>query len=159
MRGREPLVYRSSSPERTAAFARRLAGTLPRGTVLALTGPLGSGKTAFVRGLAAGLGLRVREAVSPTYTLVLEHPGPVPLFHADLYRLERPEEVEELGLEEYAERGGILAVEWAERAGGLLPREAIAVCFEVTGARTRTITLRYPEAPTPAPPARRRVTP
>jgi tRNA threonylcarbamoyladenosine biosynthesis protein TsaE len=135
---------RSSSPEQTAAIARRLVRTLPPGSVLALVGPLGAGKTAFVRGLARGLGLPPREAVSPTFTLIHEHAGPVPLFHADLYRLAGPDEAAELGLDEYAERGGILAVEWAERAAGLLPPDTITVRFAITGARSRTITVERP---------------
>lgn len=133
--------FRSSSPDQTAAIARRLVRTLPRGTVLALIGPLGAGKTAFVKGLAAGLGLPPREAVSPTYTLVHEHAGAVPLFHADLYRLAGPAEAAEIGLEDYAERGGILAVEWAERAAGLLPADTVTVSFAPLGARERLITI------------------
>ncbi len=136
--------FLSSSPEQTAAIARRLVRTLPRGTVLRLIGPLGAGKTAFVKGLAAGLGLPPRQAVSPTFTLVHEHAGRVPLFHADLYRLTGPEEAAELGLEDYAERGGVLAVEWAERAAGLLPEDAVTVRFEILGARKRAITVEHP---------------
>lgn len=137
-------ILRSSSPEQTAALARRLVRELAPGSVLALTGPLGAGKTAFVKGLAAGLGVPPREAVSPTFTLIHEHEGPVPLFHADLYRLSDPAEVAELGLEEYAERGGILAIEWAERAGGWLPVAAITVTFRITGRRSREITITHP---------------
>jgi tRNA threonylcarbamoyladenosine biosynthesis protein TsaE len=135
---------RSSSPERTRAIARRLARTLPRGAVLALIGPLGAGKTAFVKGLAAGLGVPSRETVSPTFTLIHEHPGPVPLFHADLYRLAGPEEAAELGLEDYAERGGILAIEWAERAAGLLPADTVTVRFGILGPRERRIAIEWP---------------
>jgi tRNA threonylcarbamoyladenosine biosynthesis protein TsaE len=135
---------RSSSPEQTAAIARDLARTLPRGAVLALIGPLGAGKTAFVKGLALGLGVPPRETVSPTFTLIHEHPGPVPLFHADLYRLDSPDEVAELGLDDYAERGGVLAVEWAERAAGLLPRDTITVRIDVQGPRERRITIERP---------------
>jgi tRNA threonylcarbamoyladenosine biosynthesis protein TsaE len=135
---------RSSSPERTAAIARRLARTLPRGTVLAIVGPLGAGKTAFVKGLAAGLGLPSRETVSPTFALIHEHPGPVPLFHADLYRLAGPDEAAELGLEDYAERGGILAVEWAERAAGLLPADTVTVRFEILSPRERRLSIERP---------------
>lgn len=109
--------------------------------MLALVGPLGAGKTAFVKGLAAGLGLQPREALSPTFTLIHEHPGPVPLFHADLYRIDGPEEAAELGLEEYAQREGILAVEWADRAAGLLPPDTVTVRFEVLGPRRRRITI------------------
>lgn len=135
---------RSSSPEQTAALARRLVRELAPGTVLALVGPLGAGKTAFVKGLAAGLGVPPREAVSPTFTLIHEHEGPVPLYHADLYRLTDPELVAELGLDDYAERGGILAIEWAERAGVFLPAAPITVTFRVTGIRSREITITYP---------------
>ena len=136
--------FHSSSPEQTAAIARRLARTLPRGTVVKLIGPLGAGKTAFVKGLAAGLGLAPRQVVSPTFTLIHEHAGPVPLFHADLYRLAGPAEAAELGLDDYTERGGILAVEWAERAAGLLPPDAVTVLFEILGPLERSITVERP---------------
>jgi tRNA threonylcarbamoyladenosine biosynthesis protein TsaE len=109
--------------------------------VLALIGPLGAGKTAFVKGLAAGLGVPPREAVSPTFALIHEHAGRVPLFHADLYRLKGPEEVAELGLEDYAERGGVLAIEWAERAGDALPAGSRTVTFRIAGPRARLITV------------------
>lgn len=135
---------RSSSPEQTAAFARRLARTLPAGTVLAIRGPLGAGKTVFVKGLALGLGVPPREAVSPTFSLIHEHAGEVPLFHADLYRLRGPADVAELGLDDYAERGGILAIEWPERAAGLLPRGTVTVRIDVTGPRERRITVERP---------------
>jgi tRNA threonylcarbamoyladenosine biosynthesis protein TsaE len=136
-----PDIYHSSSAEQTAAIARRLAPTLAPGTVLALIGPLGAGKTAFVQGLASGLGIPPRDVVSPTYTLIHEHAGTLPLFHADLYRLAGPGEAAELGLEGYAERGGILAVEWAERAAGLLPAGTLRVTFEILGARERRISI------------------
>lgn len=135
---------RSSSPEQTASIARRLVPTLGPGTVLALIGPLGAGKTAFVKGLAAGLGVPPRQTVSPTYTLIHEHAGLVPLYHADLYRLAGAAEISELGLEDYAERGGILAVEWAERAAGLLPADTVTIRFEILGPRERLITIERP---------------
>jgi len=137
-------TLRSSSPERTAAIARRLAPTLAPGTVLALIGPLGAGKTAFVKGLAAALGVPPRQAVSPTYTLIHEHAGRLPLYHADLYRLEGADQVAEIGLEDYAERGGILAVEWAERAAGLLPADTVTVRFDIIGPHDRSITIERP---------------
>ena len=114
--------------------------------MLALVGPLGAGKTVFVKGLAAGLGFRPRDVVSPTFTIVHEHAGTVPLFHADLYRLGGPAQVAELGLEDYAARGGILAVEWAERAGDALPRGAVTITFTVTGPRSRRIAVSPPAA-------------
>lgn len=112
--------------------------------MLALVGPLGAGKTAFVKGLAAGLGIPPRDVVSPTFTLVHEHAGAVPLFHADLYRLSDPAQVAELGLDDYAARGGILAIEWAERAGDALPPGAVTVTFTVTGLSSRRIAVAFP---------------
>ncbi len=106
------------SEEETAALGRKLASTLSAGDVLLLYGDLGAGKTAFVRGLAEGLGVSRDEVSSPTFTLIQEYRGGrLTLFHVDLYRIEDPREFDELGLDEIAE-AGVLAIEWAER----LPR-------------------------------------
>jgi tRNA threonylcarbamoyladenosine biosynthesis protein TsaE len=101
----------------TAAVGRELAAALSAGDVVLLYGNLGSGKTAFVRGLAEGLGVPREDVSSPTFTLVQEYRGGrLPLFHVDLYRLDDPREVDDLGLEEIAE-DGVLAIEWAEKLG------------------------------------------
>jgi tRNA threonylcarbamoyladenosine biosynthesis protein TsaE len=111
-------VLRSRSPAETRAAGEALGRVLRRagaaGAVVALVGPLGAGKTCFVQGLARGLGAAgyVR---SPTFTLIHEHRGPVPLYHVDLYRLV-PAELDTLGLEEVLEGPGVVAVEWADRA-------------------------------------------
>jgi tRNA threonylcarbamoyladenosine biosynthesis protein TsaE len=106
------------SEEETAAEARRLAPSLRAGDVVLLYGDLGAGKTAFARGLAQGLGIEGQEVTSPTFTILQEYAGGVlPLYHADLYRLDDGREVDDLGLEEIA-ADGVLAIEWAER----LPR-------------------------------------
>jgi len=103
------------SEDETAALGREVATTLSAGDVLLLYGDLGAGKTAFVRGLAEGLGIPREEVSSPTFTLIQEYRGGrLPLFHVDLYRIEDPREFDELGLDEIAE-GGVLAIEWAER--------------------------------------------
>jgi tRNA threonylcarbamoyladenosine biosynthesis protein TsaE len=103
------------SETETLAVARELARRLTRGSVVLLIGDLGAGKTAFVRGLAAGLGAAPEEVSSPTFTLLQEYrAGRLPLLHADLYRLDDPREVADLGLEELA-RDGVLAVEWADK--------------------------------------------
>lgn len=134
-------TFTSSSPEETAAIGRRLAVSLPDGGVVALVGPLGSGKTVFVKGLAAGLGLPARSATSPTFTLINEYEGQPPLVHVDLYRLTGQLEIDGLGLEEYFDAPGVVAVEWAERAAFLLPEETITVTFERLGPRSRRITI------------------
>jgi len=111
-----PEVYRTRSPEETRALGEALARKLVPGDLLLLYGDLGSGKTTFVQGLARGLGVPEEVyVVSPSFSLVNEYPGRIPLFHVDLYRL-GPEEVEELGLYEMLSRG-VMVVEWAERLG------------------------------------------
>ena len=104
----------TKSPEQTELLGKKLAELLRPGDVIAYYGDLGAGKTAFTRGLAAGLG--IREAVtSPTYTIVNEYlSGRMPLFHFDMYRLSSSEELFDIGWEDYLARGGICAVEWSE---------------------------------------------
>ena len=117
----------TSSPEETEALGARLAGALEPGAVVAFTGDLGAGKTAFVRGLARGLGIRDR-VTSPTFTIVNEYEGGrLPLFHFDLYRLGCADELFDIGWEDYLARGGVCAVEWSERMEELLEPGTIRV--------------------------------
>jgi tRNA threonylcarbamoyladenosine biosynthesis protein TsaE len=112
------LIHTTRSEAETAAVGRDLARTLAAGAVVLLSGDLGAGKTAFVRGLADGLGVDPADVSSPTFTLIHEYrSGRLPLFHADLYRLNDAREIDELGLDEIGE-DGVLAIEWAEK----LPR-------------------------------------
>lgn len=128
------------SDEETQAVAREFAATLKAGDVVLLLGSLGAGKTAFVRGLAAGLGIDPDEVFSPTFTLVHEYcGGRLTLYHADLYRLEQAA-TDDLGLDDTAVTGGVLAIEWPDRLTHALPG-ATAVTIEVTGDTTRRITL------------------
>ena len=126
------------SEQETAKAGRALAQQLRGGEVLLLSGDLGAGKTAFVRGLAEGLGIDPGDVTSPTFTLVQEyHGGRLALFHVDLYRL-KPVEVDDLGLDEMALAGGILAIEWPDR----LPRPfdgAIHVGLSHASGDNRTI--------------------
>lgn len=119
-------IRASCSVSETRALGRALAAVARPGTVLALIGDLGAGKTAFVQGI--GEGLEVPDpVVSPTFVLVAEHEGRLPLLHADLYRVE-PAELPGLGLEEALERWrGVAAVEWAERAPEVLPEDHLAI--------------------------------
>ena len=105
----------SNSVEETEELGETLAKKLKDCTVLAFTGDLGAGKTAFVRGLARGLGIHER-VTSPTFTIVNEYEGKRPLFHFDLYRINSADELFDIGWEDYLARGGICAVEWSERA-------------------------------------------
>src|SRR3954468_23215873 len=105
----------TNSEAETVAAGREFARGLASGAIVLLWGDLGAGKTAFVRGLAEGLGVAPSEVSSPTFTLVQEYRGGrLPLYHVDLYRIEDPREFDELGLDEIAEQG-VLAIEWAEK--------------------------------------------
>ena len=133
----------------TADVGRRLATTSQVGDVVLLYGDLGAGKTAFVRGLAEGLGVPPGDVTSPTFTLIQEYRGGrLPLFHVDLYRLNDPREIDDLGLDEIAE-GGVLAIEWAEKltAGARLKpsRSSEIVTVRIThgDGDTRTIEITY----------------
>lgn len=108
------MKFLTHSEQETEQLGEQLAKKLTPGTVIAYEGDLGAGKTAFTRGLARGLGITER-VTSPTYTIVNEYPGKIPLFHFDMYRLSSSEELFDIGWEDYLERGGILAVEWSER--------------------------------------------
>jgi tRNA threonylcarbamoyladenosine biosynthesis protein TsaE len=114
------------SAEETEAAGRRLGAGLRPGDVVALVGPLGAGKTVLARGIAEGAGARGHIA-SPSFVLIRDYDGPVQVHHADLYRIERPADVVDLGLDELADAGGILIVEWADRAGSLMPTPHISV--------------------------------
>lgn len=132
------VVIQSSSPDESIRFAERLGRLLQAGDLILLAGDLGAGKTTLTRGLAAGLGVKERYITSPTFTLINEYEGRVPLYHVDLYRLSGEDEVAGLGLEDLFAQG-VLVVEWAERAGGILPVERLEIELQVTGETSRDI--------------------
>ncbi len=114
------MEYRTHSEQETEAVGENLARALPPGAVIAFTGDLGAGKTAFTRGLAQGLGIGDR-VTSPTFTIVNEYEGGrLPLFHFDMYRLESSDELFDIGWEDYLRRGGVCAVEWSEKVADAL---------------------------------------
>ena len=114
------MEYLSNSEAETEALGETLARRLKAGDVIAFSGDLGAGKTAFTRGLARGLGVTER-VTSPTFTIVNEYlGGRLPLFHFDLYRLGSAEELFDIGWEDYLDRGGVCAVEWSENGEGVL---------------------------------------
>lgn len=127
--------------EETGSLAGKLAPLLRPRDVLILQGELGSGKTEFVRGLAVALGHQAGEVHSPTYTIVNEYLGPKPLFHFDLYRISDPEELIEIGWDDYLERDGLVVVEWGEKAAHLLPDEYYLLHFEIVDESHRRIAI------------------
>jgi tRNA threonylcarbamoyladenosine biosynthesis protein TsaE len=148
-------VHRTASEEETGAIAERFASGLPPGSVVLLTGDLGAGKTAFVRGMAAGLGIDPDDISSPTFTLIQEYRPPTPscptgpvegrgarvLSHVDLYRLEGAE-VDDLGLDELSAGGGVVAIEWAEKLASP-PGDAICVAIADLGGDVREIRIEW----------------
>lgn len=121
------MEHVTNSPSETEALGESLAGQLEPGTVIAFTGDLGAGKTAFVRGLARGLGVRER-VTSPTFTIVNEYEGGrLPLFHFDMYRLGSADELFDIGWEDYLARGGVCAVEWSENVSDALDNDCLRV--------------------------------
>lgn len=128
----------TASEAETEAAGEQLARTLKPGSVVLLYGELGAGKTAFVRGMARGLGADPDEVSSPTFTIVQEYPGSrAALYHVDLYRLE-PAEIDDLGLDDLVSGDGIVAIEWADR-WPLRPTDALDVHFEHAGGDRRHI--------------------
>ncbi len=122
----------------TAAFGRRLGGLLFPGAVVALVGELGAGKTHLARAIAEGLGVPdSRVVTSPTFVLVQEYQGRLPISHFDAYRLHSEGEFADLGAAEYFEGGGVSLVEWADRVPGCLPAEHLRVTLAITGETSR----------------------
>ena len=136
------MQFLSHSTQETEAIGEELAQKLRGGDVLAFTGSLGMGKTAFTRGLARGLGCRGR-VTSPTFTIVNEYEGRTPLFHFDMYRLGSSDELFGIGWDDYLARGGVCAVEWSERDSDALPEDTIFVDIARTDEHEdwRTITV------------------
>src|SRR5271154_1545918 len=132
------LILHSSSSRETKAWGRRLALTLQGGELIGFSGELGVGKTCFIKGLARGLNLREEDILSPTFTMIQEHRGRVPLYHIDLYRLEEVG-LDDLGLREYLFSEGVAAVEWFERLRGGNEMEYLSVRISYAGANLRRI--------------------
>ena len=134
------MEFITNSPTETEAVGAALGRILPAGTVVAYTGDLGAGKTAFTRGLAKGLGA-AEQVTSPTYTIVNEYlSGRLPLFHFDMYRLTCAEDLWDIGWEDYLDRGGICAVEWSENVEDAL-EDPVRVRIEKLGEDSRRITV------------------
>jgi tRNA threonylcarbamoyladenosine biosynthesis protein TsaE len=132
-------TFISNSPAETEAIGRRLAEEIGVGSVLALKGDLGSGKTVFVKGLVAGLGSRA-DVTSPTFTIVHEYRGGrVPVYHFDFFRLEKRESVAPLGLDDYFFGDGLSVIEWANRFPELIPHQARWILFEIKSGNQRAI--------------------
>jgi len=126
-------------------IGRRIGTALGGGDIVALIGELGSGKTCLTQGMAKGLGVAENvPVVSPTFTLVNEYPGRIPLVHFDVYRLSGPGDLEDMGYEEYFYGGGVVVIEWAEKVREILPEKTIVVRMAYVDENTRELVLEGP---------------
>ena len=132
------MVIITKSEAETICEGVKLGRSLVPGAVIALFGELGAGKTAFTRGLASGMGISANIS-SPTFTIVNEYPGRIPLFHFDMFRLNGESELFDVGWDDYLERNGVCAVEWSEKVPGAFPPETIFVRLDIMGDETRRL--------------------
>lgn len=138
------------SPEGTLEFGRVLAQELKAGSVVALIGPLGSGKTVLIQGMCSGLGV-AEPVTSPSFVIINEYPGKIRgtfvwVYHFDLYRLEKIEEFVKLGYEEYFYGNGITLIEWAEKIKTFLPERRVEINLEIVSENERRISVRRLES-------------
>ena len=135
------MTILTSNESETRFEGEKLGRTLSPGTVVALFGELGAGKTTFTRGLAAGLGISMSVS-SPTFTIINEYSGTIPLFHFDMFRLESEDELFDIGWDDYLDRGGVCVVEWSEKVSGAFLTGAISVKIENLGGNMRRLEIR-----------------
>ncbi len=134
--------FASDSEEDTARFGQRVARTLSAGDVVALQGQLGAGKTRLVQAIAAELGCSQAFVVSPTFTLIHEYDGQLPVYHVDAYRLKNSDEFLDMGGGELLNGDGVCLIEWADRIGDLLPSDHLRIDIHVTSEQSRTFQCR-----------------
>ena len=132
------MIIISNNEKETVLEGEKLGKLLDPGAVVALRGELGAGKTAFTRGIAKGLGV-CGSVDSPTFTIVNEYPGNIPLFHFDMYRLESENELFDIGWDDYLERGGVCVVEWSDKVSGAFPPDTVVVSIDNLGGDTRRL--------------------
>ena len=129
----------SDSERKTLEIGKAIAKNLNKGDIVCLLGDLGSGKTVLTKGIASALGVDKHEVISPTFVLIRQYAGKIPVYHFDLYRLNNPEDILNLGYEEYLYNEGVSVIEWADKLGGLLPQEFLKIELRVTGEKERQL--------------------
>ena len=137
-----PLLFVADSVEKTNSLGKKLGSFMLAGDLIALSGELGAGKTTFVKALARGLGIPEDDVSSPSYTLLNEYTGRIPMYHFDLYRLEGADDVDDLGFDEYMEGDGLAVVEWADVAPQILPSEYLEIKIMISGEESRDLELK-----------------
>ncbi len=138
------LVIELDSEQEIEKLGRALAEVFEPGWVIGLVGPLGAGKTRLVRAVAESLGVDPRAISSPTFVLIHEYEGRVPVYHFDVYRLKSPQEFEDLGVADYWNAGGVCLIEWADRVQELLPADGWQIRIEPMGQTQRRVQIDFP---------------
>lgn len=137
------MVITTKSEKETIMVGAQIARYLRPGDMVALSGGLGSGKTTLVKGIAKGLGVKkYRYVNSPSFTLVKEYKGRIPLFHFDVYRLDKLRDIEDIGYEDYLARNGIVVIEWSNKMTRILPKMRLDVSMKISGPSKRNLTIK-----------------
>ena len=140
---RENIKIETDSPEETKLFGESLAKILIVHDVLSFGGVLGAGKTCLIKGIASGLGIEDDAVKSPSFTLINEYEGKIPLYHFDLYRMKDSTELHNIGWDDYLMRDGIVAVEWGEKAEDQMPENRIDIDIEIISETKRKLKIRF----------------
>ncbi|MGL4986710.1 MAG: tRNA (adenosine(37)-N6)-threonylcarbamoyltransferase complex ATPase subunit type 1 TsaE [Treponemataceae bacterium] len=133
-------IFNSLSADQTIEIGKKIAKKITNSDIIALNGTLGAGKTTFTKGFAAELGV-LEEITSPTYTIISEYEGLIPLYHIDVYRLENEDDFIELGGEDFLFGDGVCLIEWSEKIKNLLPKKTITINFSIKKDNSRRITV------------------
>ena len=135
----------SHSSEETIRAGKKLAATLQNGDLILLSGPLGAGKTTFIKGIAEELQINRDDVKSPSFTIANEYPGRIPLFHLDLYRIDDVSELYQIGWDDFLRRDGVVVVEWGEKAQAYIPAKRIQVMIEIISETDRNLIVDFIE--------------
>lgn len=140
---RENINIETASPEETKKLGRSLARILRADDVVSFSGVLGAGKTCLIKGIAVGLGIGEDSVRSPSYTLINEYEGKIPLYHFDLYRMHDSSELHNIGWDDYLMRNGIVVVEWGEKAEDQMPKNRIDINIEIVSETKRKLKISF----------------
>ena len=136
------ITIKTTSVKETIAIGKKLGKLMSPGDVIYLTGELGAGKPCFVKGIAEGLGIRGKDITSPTFIIINEYKGKIPLYHIDLYRIGVIDDLRDIGMDEIVYGKGVTAIEWAERIKDVLPDERLDITLKWVDDKTRSIEIR-----------------
>lgn len=140
---RENINIETNSPDETKSLGKSLAKILKVNDVLSFSGVLGAGKTCLIKGIASGLGIDGNLVKSPSFTLINEYVGQIPLYHFDLYRMKDSSELHNIGWDDYLMRDGIVAVEWGEKAEDQMPENRIKINIEIVSETKRRLQINF----------------